>query len=195
MILMDLFISFVIVGMFSFGGGMAAIPLIQEQVVTIHQWLSLTEFTDLITIAQMTPGPIAINCATFVGIQIDGLTGALVATIGCVLPSCIIVSILAWLYVKYKDSFILTGALQGLQPAVVALIATAGLSILLLALFGEGVETYSLDNLDIISSVLFIVSFAILKIRKKTNPIHVMIGCGIVGGMIYLAVDYLAILL
>lgn len=194
MILVDLFLSFVQVGLFSFGGGMASIPLIQEQVVSSTNWLTLTEFTDLITIAQMTPGPIAINCATFVGIQIAGIPGAIVATIGCVLPSCIIVSILAWAYVKYKDSFILQGALEGLRPAVVALIAAAGLSILLLALFGEGVTSYSVENIDLVSFVLFSISFAVLKIWRKTDPIKVMLGCGIIGGAIYLLIDYIAIL-
>ena len=77
---------------------MAAIPLIQNQVVDLHNWLTLAEFTDLITIAEMTPGPIAINSATFVGIKIAGVPGAVVATLGCVLPSCLIVSLLAWVY-------------------------------------------------------------------------------------------------
>ena len=95
MILLKLFWSFFQIGMFSIGGGMAAMPLIQNQVVDLHQWLSLTEFTDLITIAEMTPGPIAINAATFVGIKVAGFSGAIIATIGCIFPSCVIVSILA----------------------------------------------------------------------------------------------------
>ena len=102
MILLKLFWSFFQIGMFSIGGGMAAMPLIQNQVVNLHHWLTLTEFTDLITIAEMTPGPIAINSATFVGIRIAGIPGAIVATIGCIFPSCIIVSFLAWIYFKFK---------------------------------------------------------------------------------------------
>ena len=94
MFLLELFWSFFQVGLFSIGGGMAAMPLIQNQVVDIHGWLTLTEFTDLITIAEMTPGPIAINSATFVGIKVIGIQGAIVATLGCILPSCIIVSTL-----------------------------------------------------------------------------------------------------
>lgn len=94
MILLKLFWSFFQIGMFSIGGGMAAMPLIQNQVVNLHHWLTLTEFTDLITIAEMTPGPIAINSATFVGIRIAGIPGAIVATIGCIFPSCVIVSLL-----------------------------------------------------------------------------------------------------
>ena len=94
MIYLQLFLSFLKIGLFSFGGGYAALPLIQGQVVTAHGWLSTGEFTDLITISQMTPGPIAINGATFVGIKIAGLPGAFVATLGCITPSCIIVTLL-----------------------------------------------------------------------------------------------------
>ena len=103
MIYLQLFLSFLRIGLFSFGGGYAAMPLIQEQVVTSHHWLSMGEFTDLITISQMTPGPIAINSATFVGIKIAGIPGALVATMGCILPSCVIVIVIARLYLDvYK---------------------------------------------------------------------------------------------
>ena len=101
MIYFQLFWSFIQVGLFSIGGGYAAIPLIQNQVVEIHPWLTMNEFTDLITIAEMTPGPIAVNSATFVGIRIAGLSGAVIATIGCILPSCFIVSFLAFIYYHY----------------------------------------------------------------------------------------------
>ena len=100
MIYLQLFWSFIQIGMFSFGGGYAAMPLIQGQVVTDHGWLTMSEFTDLITISQMTPGPIAVNSATFVGLKIAGIPGAVVATLGCILPSCIIVTVLAKLYLK-----------------------------------------------------------------------------------------------
>ena len=92
MIYLELFWSFFQIGLFSIGGGYAAMPLIQNQVVDIHSWLTMTQFADIMTIAEMTPGPIAINSATFVGIQVAGLPGALIATIGCVFPSCVIVN-------------------------------------------------------------------------------------------------------
>ena len=95
MTLLSLFWSFLQVGLFSIGGGYAAMPLIQAQVVESHGWLSMAEFTDLITIAEMTPGPIAVNSATFVGLRIAGAAGAVVATFGCILPSLLIVSLLA----------------------------------------------------------------------------------------------------
>ena len=94
MIYLQLFWSFLQIGLFSVGGGYAAMPLIQAQTVQLHGWLTMNEFTDLVTIAEMTPGPIAVNSATFVGIRIAGLPGALVATLGCIFPSLFIVSLL-----------------------------------------------------------------------------------------------------
>ena len=94
MIYLQLFLAFLQIGAFSFGGGYAAMPLIQAQVIDKYGWLTVADFTDLITISQMTPGPIAINSATFVGNQIAGIPGALVATLGCILPSCLFVTAL-----------------------------------------------------------------------------------------------------
>lgn len=187
MILLKLFWSFFQIGMFSIGGGMAAIPLIQNQVVNLHHWLTLTEFTDLITIAEMTPGPIAINSATFVGIRIAGIPGAIVATIGCIFPSCVIVSLLAWIYFKFKELTVVQGILSGLRPTIVALIASAGLSIFILAVWGEdGFSTNPL-TINLVSVLLFTVAIFILR-KWKPNPIYVMLGSGIIGGAIYLLI-------
>ena len=101
MIYLQLFLSFLQVGLFSVGGGYAAIPLIQSQVVTTHSWLTTAEFIDLTTIAEMTPGPIAINAATFVGIRVAGLPGAIIATLGSITPALFLVSLLAKLYLRY----------------------------------------------------------------------------------------------
>ena len=100
MIYLQLFLSFLQIGAFSFGGGYAAMPLIQNQVVQLHPWLSQSEFTDLLTISQMTPGHIAVNSATFVGLKVAGIPGAVICTLGCVLTSCILVSLIAKLYLK-----------------------------------------------------------------------------------------------
>lgn len=110
--LLDLFLSFLQIGCFSVGGGLAALPLIEEQIVSVHHWLTADEFAKLITISEMTPGPIAVNSASFVGARIAGVSGALVATLGCILPSCLIVSILAWLYTtpdgqRFRDNRLL----------------------------------------------------------------------------------------
>ena len=126
MIYLELFLSFLEVGLFSIGGGYAAIPIIQNQVVEKYAWLSLNEFTDLITIAEMTPGPIAVNSATFVGIKIAGILGAIVSTLAVILPSLFIVSILANLYFKYRNIDFMQKILGILRPVIVALIASAG---------------------------------------------------------------------
>ena len=123
--LVELFLSFLQIGLFSIGGGYAAIPLIRYQTVILHGWLTESQFLDLATIAEMTPGPIAINGATFVGLQVAGIPGAIVATLGCIFPSLILVSILAWVYRKYRTLPLLQSILSSLRPAVVALIASA----------------------------------------------------------------------
>lgn len=177
MIYVQLFWSFIQIGLFSFGGGYAAMPLIQGQVVTAHGWLSMAEFTDLITISQMTPGPIAVNSATFVGLKIAGVPGAIVATLGCILPSCIIVTILAKLYLKYRKLDMLQGILHSLRPAVVAMIASSGVLILITAFWGNGQAT--LPETKWVMVVIFM--FALLLLRKtKINPISVMILSGFI---------------
>lgn len=121
-------------------------PLIQNQVVQLHPWLTQSEFTDLITISQMTPGPIAVNSATFVGTRIAGMPGALVATFGCVLPSCILVTVLAKIYLRYRNLSLLQGILKSLRPAVIAMIAAAGVSILVTAFWGGAVSGTDIKN-------------------------------------------------
>jgi chromate transporter len=174
MIYLQLFLSFLQIGMFSFGGGYAAMPLIQGQVVTTHGWLTMSE---LITISQITPGPIAVNSATFVGLKIAGIPGAVVATVGCILPSCIIVTILARLYLKYRNLDLLQGVLKSLRPAVVAMIASAGILILKNAFWGSG-GTISLTGTE--WSMVAIFGICVLLLRKtKLNPIWVMVLAGV----------------
>ena len=177
MIYLQLFLSFLQIGAVSFGGGYAAMPLIQAQVVDLHHWLSLGEFTDLVTISQMTPGPIAINSATFVGLKIAGFSGALCAIFGCILPSCIIVSVIAWIYMKYRKMTLLQGVLNSLRPAVVSLIGAAGLSIIITAFFGEQ-GVMALQNLKVQAVVIFAVSVYLLRWRHM-NPITVMLLAGV----------------
>ena len=177
MIYLELFISFLKIGLFSFGGGYAAMPLIQDQVVTARQWLSMSEFTDLVTISQMTPGPIAVNSATFVGIKIAGIPGALTATLGCILPSCVIVLLIAKLYLKYRNMDLLQGVLGSLRPAVVAMIASAGVSILITAFWGS-MERISLSGTD--WGLVFIFVVCVLLLRKcRMNPVLVIVLAGV----------------
>ena len=177
MILLKLFLSFLQIGAFSFGGGYAAMPLIQAQVVIKYGWLTMEEFTNLITIAEMTPGPIAVNSATFVGTKIAGVPGALVATMGCILPSCIIVTLIASLYLKYRNLSLMQGILRSLRPAVVAMIASAGISILITAFWGSSAAIALADtNWDLV--VIFIHCIVLLQ-KCKMNPILVMVLAGV----------------
>lgn len=178
-VLFQLFFSFFQIGLFSIGGGYAAMPLIQAQTVDIHHWLTLTEFANLVTIAEMTPGPIAINSATFVGMKVAGLSGVLVATLGNVLPSCIIIIILARLYEKYSKQTLLKNVLENVRPVVVAAIFTAGLALLQLA-----VGSISLENLqlDIFALIVFIFAFFILNGKRlHIGPLVLLVLGALVG--------------
>ena len=175
MIYLQLLFSFMQIGLFSIGGGYAALPLIQQQVVDLHGWLTLSEFSDVL----------AINAATFVGTRLGGVLGAVVATAGCVLPSCVIVLILARVYYKYRKLTLLQGILGGLRPAVVALIGSAGLSMIALAFFGTKLYEIVWSNLDVISVGLFAAGLIALRIWKKIDPVFVILGSGLAGLCLY----------
>ena len=183
-ILHQLFLAFIQVGMFSVGGGYAAIPLIQNQIVDIHGLMTLAEFTDLITIAEMTPGPISINSATFVGMRLGGIPGVLLCTLGCIIPSFCICLALAHFYYKYRSFSGVQTVLSALRPAVVALIASAGLSILLLSLFGASSLPPDSSGFNPVSLGIFSLALALLRWRKP-NPIWVMCGAGALGVLVY----------
>lgn len=175
MILLELYLAFVRIALFSVGGGYAAMPMIHSQAVQAHGWLTLAEYADLLTIAEMTPGPIAVNAATFAGMRVAGVGGAVCATLGAVTPSLVLVSLLAWVYRRYRSLSVIQGVLGFLRPAVVALIASAGLDVLALVLFGG--EEAALENLDLLGAALFVA--ALLLIRKgRKSPILVMLLCG-----------------
>ena len=184
MIYLELFWSFFQIGLFSIGGGYAAMPLIQEQVVDLHSWLTMTQFADIITIAEMTPGPIAINSATFVGIQVCGLPGAIIATLGCIFPSCIIVMTLAYVYYRFRGLNIVQGVLAGLRPAVIAMIASAGFSLLIMSVYGQRTVPENLAGIDVIAVAIFVAGFFILR-KWKPNPLWVMAGSGVAGVLLY----------
>lgn len=184
MILLELFWSFFQIGLFSIGGGYAAMPLIQHQVVDLHPWLTMQQFADIMTIAEMTPGPIAINSATFVGIQVAGIPGAIIATIGCVFPSCVIVMALAYVYYRFRGLTVVQGVLAGLRPAVVAMIASAGISLLIMAFYGERTIPADIFRLDYVALAIFVFGFFILR-KWKINPMYIMAGAGVAGVILY----------
>ena len=184
MLLLKLFFAFIQVGMFSVGGGYAAIPLIQEQIVNIHKLMTLEEFSDLITVADMTPGPISINSATFVGMRLAGIPGVLLCSIGCIIPSFIICLTLAHFYYKYRTVSGVQVVLGSLRPAVVALIGSAGASILMLGLFQAEIQNVVLENIRLVELGIFVVALVILR-KFKVSAVAVILGSGVVGTVIY----------
>lgn len=184
MLLFKLFLSFIQVGLFSVGGGYAAIPLIQEQIVNVHGLMTMEEFSNLITVAEMTPGPISINSSTFVGMRLAGIGGVLLCTLGCIIPSFCICLILAHFYYKYRTMKGVQTVLSSLRPAVVALIASAGTSILMLGLFQTDLFSASMENFRFVEFGIFIVALFLLR-KYKMNAISIILGSGIVGTLIY----------
>lgn len=176
--LISLFISFLQIGCFSIGGGYATIPLIQEQVVTLHQWMSMQEFKDIITISQMTPGPLAINTSTFVGLRIAGIPGSILATIGCILCGAIISISLYRFFMRHKDSKTIFQILKGLKSASIGFIAAASMTIV----------SMSFAQYQVVDNILYlgILCFSFMLIRKfKLHPMLVMVIAGFLGFVCY----------
>lgn len=181
--ILKLIAVFVQVGALSIGGGYAAMPLIQSLTVEQHVWLTAAEFADLVTIAEMTPGPIALNAATFVGMRMAGLPGAIAATLGCVLPSILIVSLLSWLYARFRSGKGLQTILATLRPVVVAMIASAAVTLIQVAC------TAADGGFSLPGCLLMTGAFLLLR-WKKWNPMLVMALCG-AGGVLLHAVGWM----
>ena len=183
MLLYLLFWEFAKIGLVCVGGGYASMPLIQAAVVDGRHWLTLSEFIDIFTISQMTPGPIGINAATFAGMKVAGLPGSIAATLGFVVPSFVLCLIIARLFARYGTIGVIRGALNGLRPAVVALICAAGLSFIALSIFG--MERFPREvavireTFDPKSAV--ILALALAAVRKKINVIHILLASGALG--------------
>lgn len=180
MIFLELFSTFFIIGMFTIGGGYAMLSLIQNEVVTVHGWIDEVTFTDIVAISQMTPGPIGINSATYIGYEVLARTGAseflcilgsATATFAVVLPSFIIVLAICRVYERWKDHYMFQGIMSGLKPATLGLIGTAAL----------GLATPE-NFIDWKSYVLCILAFIALYF-KKLGPFSI-IGIGALAGLI-----------
>ena len=170
--LMQLFLSFVKIGLFSFGGGYAMIPLISKEIVETRAWLSMTEFIDVIALSQATPGPIAINSATYVGYKVAGLGGSVAATVGVVVPSFILMIVLGRLFFRYRDLPFVKDMFQGIRPAVVALILAAAFS----------VATSSITGI-----VPGIVAAAVIAgiLAFNIDPVLLLLASGVLGYFMY----------
>ena len=180
MIYLELFYTFFVIGMFTIGGGYAMLSLIQNKVVTVHGWIDEVTFTDIVAISQMTPGPIGINSATYIGYDVLANTGAseflcilgsFTATFAVVLPSFIIVLSICKVYDKFKNHYMFQGIMSGLRPAVLGLIGTAAL----------GLATPE-NFIDWKSYVICFVAFAGLFF-KKIGPFSAL-GLGAIAGIL-----------
>lgn len=183
-LIITLFIRFFQIGLFSIGGGYAIIPLIQEQVVNQFGWLTLQEYTDIITISQMTPGPLVVNTASFVGIRIAGFLGAVAATVGSILSGFIISIFLYNFFKKHQNIESISNVLKALRSSSVGLIASAASTILLLAFFGETTLNVQGAKLNLAAVIVFITALFLLR-KYKLNPILIIILSGVVGVFLY----------
>jgi chromate transporter len=186
----ELLISFFRIGLFSFGGGYAMLSLIQSEIER-HGWMTASQFVDIIAIAEMTPGPVAVNTATFVGYRMAGLAGGAVATMGLALPSMIIILILSGLYIRFQKKPLARSLFAGVRPAVTGLIVAAGVFVARAALLREdgmgGFREVLADParfVNPVGAVILILSLAIL-IRWKAHPILVVVGAAAAGVVIY----------
>ena len=182
MIYLQLFYTFFKIGLFGFGGGYAMLSMIQGEVVTRYEWISSQEFTDIVAISQMTPGPIGINAATYIGFTSTGsVWGSIIATFAVVLPSFILMLTISKFFLKYQKHPVVESIFNGLRPAVVGLLASAALVLMNVENFGSPTDdTYSF----IISIIIFLIAF--IGTRKyKANPILMIIACGIAGLLLY----------
>ncbi len=173
MLYLQLFITFFKIGLFGFGGGYAIAALIQDEVVNVNHWLSVAQFTDIMAISQATPGPIAINCATYVGYTATGsILGSALATFAVILPSIIIVGLISVFYVKFKQNKYVESAMTGLKPLVVGLLASAAILLCTKENFID-IYSYIIFGITAVASVM------------KANPIILLCLSGIVGILIY----------
>ena len=173
MTFLTLFWSFLKIGIFGFGGGYAILALIEHEVVDIHGWMTTTEFTNIVAISQATPGPIAINCATYVGYTATGsILGSATATLAVCLPPLILASLAARFIYKFRDNKYVSAAFNGLRPAVVGLILAAGISLI---------------NQDNFTDYISVIIFAVVAIATyfKANPIILLVLSGIAGYLLY----------
>ena len=177
MIYLQLFISYLKIGFFGFGGGYAMLSLIQNEVVVQNAWMTNAEFTDIVAISQMTPGPIAINSATYVGYTVAGFWGSMVATVSVCLPALTLMILITKFFLILKDNRYVKGLIAGMRPVVIGMIGAAAL----LLMFPSSKEGASF--IDGWSWALFIA--AMIAAYRKVNPILLIVLSAAIGIMIY----------
>ena len=178
-IFLELFITFFKIGLFTFGGGYAMLPLIQKEVLA-HNWMEIEEVINFIAVSESTPGPFAINCATYVGMETGGILSAICATFGVVLPSFIVILCVARFYKKFKESKIVSSVMTGLRPAVIGLIGSALVSMILTVFLPNGFDFGGIVIPDLLVSLAIAVVMTIL-VFKKVHPIIIIVLSAIAG--------------
>lgn len=172
MIFLELFWTFLKIGAFTFGGGYAMLPLISEE-VEAHGWMSEQALVNFIAVSESTPGPFAINIATYVGTEVGGIAGAVCATLGVTLPSFVIILIIAKCYERFRNSRAVKGCMSGLKPAVVGLIGASVLSVGTTVFVPEGATAEVFQNSTFyVSAVIFLL--AVLLAFRKVHPILII---------------------
>ncbi len=177
-LLLDIVITFIQIQLLSFGGGHASIPVVQTEVVEIKGWMTMKEFSDLLAMDEITPGPLAINCATFVGKKLAGVPGSIAATVGCIIPSCVIALMFSRMYKIYFTNKTFVNELKGLRCMVIALLAATTITM--------AGGSLLIDHQPLIGNiVIFLLSFYCLY-RYKPNPLIVILAGGLLGILIHL---------
>jgi len=177
----QLFIAFLSIGVSAFGGGYAVMPLIQHYIVDEHAWITMIELADITSISQMTPGPILVNAATFVGIKVAGILGGVIATLGSVLPSFIFVIILGMIFERHGKLDFIQNIMKGLRPTIVGLIFLAAFTLMSSSLFNDALPWIS-NQVDIVASIAFIVVL-FLSIKTKLDTVA-LVGIGAIIGLV-----------
>ena len=183
MIYLELFYTFILIGISAFGGGYAAMPLIQNYIVENKNWITISELADITSLSQMTPGPILVNAATFVGIKVGGNIGGLIATLGAVLPSFILVLILGYLFAKHGNLNFIQNIMKGLRPTIVGLIWVAALTLIITSIILLNTEGKFI-GVEMTALVAFIVSMFISMKTKWDTLVIVSIGA-LIGVLFY----------
>ncbi len=176
-LLLQIFLSFIKIDILCFGGAYAAVPVVQQQVVEVKDWMTTSEFMDLLAIDELTPGPIVVNCATFVGNKLAGVPGGIVATMGCVLPTALIALALVRLYLRYRDAQVMEDALTGIKSVVAALLLTAALTFVTSVIVVSG-------QVDLIALAVAAVAFVLMRTRRF-DTIAIIIGSGVFTLLLY----------
>ncbi|WP_407385045.1 chromate transporter [Ruminococcus sp.] len=178
--LLLLFLEFLKMGALTFGGGYAMIPFIEETVLR-HDWMTTTELVDFIAVSESTPGAFAVNISTYVGSEVEGLLGAVLATIGLVLPPFLIIILIAKVYERIKSNTLVQGAMLGLKSTVVGLIAATVLSVGKTVFFPDGMNTAVFQSAEFYVSLGIFAAALFLLLVKKLSPILIIAGSAVIG--------------